>query len=368
MAAIQHRDREQVDQTKVDGQHRDKRHQAGYAKLSDLSGQLRDPERATEFFGAAGTGNHLGQAGEGFLRDGPGLRHTTKKGSRDADVPVFNRATTDAQQDQPDGRRTLAIRVVTSSCWSAPSRRMVIFSVSPGCMVTECCRSSNVAIESPAMETMRSLTIRPARDAALSGSTAPTTGNATGSPIAMNSAANSTIASKNSHRTRRDNNRARQHGLVVEGLARDPVGADVCLQRPADAPGHATSRSRQRQPRELPDCAAAIGPGCNRPAEADGERLDPDTPPTRRQVVTEFMHKDEHAEHDDERAALRMKSGIKFSTMLAFGSEGSSGYRLAIKLLATRRAVASSAMTSSSVSIFELPSRKSTRSTVRRNL
>ncbi len=98
MAAIQHRDREQIDQAKVHRQHGDKRDKAGDTKLSDLSGQLRDPQRATKFLGAAGAGNHLGQAGEGFLRDGPGLRHASEKGSRHADMPVFDRATTDTQK------------------------------------------------------------------------------------------------------------------------------------------------------------------------------------------------------------------------------------------------------------------------------
>ena len=57
MAAIEHRNRKQIDQTKINRQHGDERDKAGHAKLSDLSGQLRDPQRATEFLGAAGAGN-----------------------------------------------------------------------------------------------------------------------------------------------------------------------------------------------------------------------------------------------------------------------------------------------------------------------
>ena len=44
-----------------------------------------------------------------------------------------------------------------------------------------------------------------------------------------------------------------------------------------------------------------ICPGCDRLAEADRKRLDPDAPPARRQVVTELVDEDEHAEDDDER-------------------------------------------------------------------
>ena len=51
--------------------------------------------------------------------------------------------------------------------------------------------------------------------------------------------------------------------------------------------------------------------------EADRKRLDPDTPPARRKIVTEFMHEDEHAEDDDE--CSRAANEIRYKTQHGVG-------------------------------------------------
>ena len=69
MAAIEHRDREQVDQTEIHRKHTDEGDQAGDAKLGDLARQLGDPQRPAEFLGAAAAADHFGQTAKGVAGD-----------------------------------------------------------------------------------------------------------------------------------------------------------------------------------------------------------------------------------------------------------------------------------------------------------
>ena len=54
------------------------------------------------------------------------------------------------------------------------------------------------------------------------------------------------------------------------------------------------------QPGELPDGANAIAPGSDRRAEADREHLDMHADKARREVMAKLVHKNQHAQYDNE--------------------------------------------------------------------
>ena len=268
MPAIQHRDREQVDQPEIDRQHGDERDQAGQAELRHLAGQLRDAQRAAEVVGAALAGDHLRQAAEASPRVTSQVCATPPHSAAGSDMRSIGR---------PRRRGCRAARSAWPSASSragrdrrrsvsAPPRSTTIGSGlrRDGRRRSAGCPRTSRSAGRRSRRSGRRPAARPARRRE-SAITSPTTGCVTGRPTVANRPANSTTAS-----------RKLAIGPAATTIARDSTAFSwkvrPAIQLRPDLVRHVLGPflavqlhvAAERDPGDLPDGAAPVGPA--RPA------------------------------------------------------------------------------------------------------
>ena len=101
MSAIQHRDRKEVDQPEVDGQHRREPDHRHHAILGDLARHLRDPERSAELLGGAAADDHLAKRVERAADQTERLADPFDHGEHRIRPPEFDPRSADADQADP---------------------------------------------------------------------------------------------------------------------------------------------------------------------------------------------------------------------------------------------------------------------------
>ena len=98
MAAVEDRNRKQIDQSKTDRQERHKRQYWGNPTASHFAGHLGDPQRTSKLVGGARPFYHLPHRLERRSRQVPCLSDGLVKGGHRIPLDVFHPAPGDAEQ------------------------------------------------------------------------------------------------------------------------------------------------------------------------------------------------------------------------------------------------------------------------------
>src|SRR4029077_9254215 len=96
MSAVKHRHREQVDQPKIDRQHRHEPEQRDDAALRDFARHLRDPQRSAKLVAGTGSDNDLPHRLERRGGQVPGFADCPHHGARRVSPDILDAAAPDA--------------------------------------------------------------------------------------------------------------------------------------------------------------------------------------------------------------------------------------------------------------------------------